>query len=204
MMLQRILLIRHGETDWNAEGRGQGFAPTGLNDKGRAQAEALAAHLAGRPIEALHSSDLPRAMETAAPLSKALKLPILVDERWREIHLGMFQGLTRSEAQQKHPAELAARYADYWNYVPTGGESRRALQDRAYAAWQAVITQNAGPEIAIISHGGTINALLWKLFEADMVKFDRYITNTSVTSMTQQNSAWQLQEIAAIPHLQPD
>lgn len=198
---ERILLIRHGETDWNVEGRGQGFARTDLNANGQAQAQALAAHWSQRSIAAIYSSDLPRAWQTATPLATALNITPQTDERWREIHLGIFQGLTRDEARQQYPAETAARRADYWDYVTPGGESRRGLQARAYAAWQFITTQASGPAVAVVSHGGTIRWLLLKLFGENNARLDVSLTNTCVTTLAAQNGNWVLQSVAETPHL---
>ncbi|MBZ0304293.1 MAG: histidine phosphatase family protein [Anaerolineae bacterium] len=198
---ERILLIRHGETDWNAEGRWQGFARTDLNAVGRAQAQTLANYLRDRPIRAIYTSDLPRTWQTALPLAQALGLEPQADPRWREINLGKLQGFTSQEMKRHFPAEMMARAADLWGYAYPQGESRRQLQERAYAAWQHVITQPIEPEVAIVSHGGTIKTLLWKLFGETDKRLDMHIANTSVTTLEQAGEAWLLREVAAIPHL---
>lgn len=198
---QRILLIRHGETDWNAEGRWQGFAKTDLNTVGRTQALALADYLRSRPIRAIYTSDLPRTWQTAEPLANALGLEPQGDPRWREINLGRFQGYTSQEMRQHFPEEMAARAADLWGYAYPQGESRRDLQERAYAAWLHVIAQPAEPEVAIFSHGGTIKTLLWKLFGEADERLDVHIPNTSVTTLEQGDGSWRLREVAARPHL---
>ena len=197
----RVLLIRHGETDWNAEGRGQGFAPTELNAVGHAQAAALADYLADQPIASIYSSDLPRAWQTALPLARALGLHPVSDERWREIHLGIFEGLTRDEAAKKYPVEVKARRADFWNYAPSGGESRRTLQKRAFAAWEAMLTASAGSEVAVVSHGGTLKALLWKLLGESDDRLRAPLTNTAITTLEHSDGTWRLLDFAVTPHL---
>lgn len=199
---QTVLLIRHGETDWNAEGRWQGFARTDLNAVGRTQAEALAAYLRDRPIRAVISSDLPRTLQTAQPLASALGLEPQTDTRWREINLGVFQGLTFAEMQKHYPQELAARNADLWGYTYPRGESRRDLQNRAFDAWQSVLSETEGPEVAVISHGGTIKTLLWKLFGEGDARVDVHIPNTSITTIDIDTNHWHLREMAATPHLE--
>jgi broad specificity phosphatase PhoE len=199
---ERILLIRHGETDWNAEGRWQGFASTELNSVGRAQAAALAAFLAQRPISAIYSSDLPRTWQTALPLARALGLQPQADPRWREINLGRFQGLTRAEMLEQYPDEMTARSADMWGYTYPEGESRRDLQNRAYAAWQSVLKNTLdGHEVAIVSHGGTIKTLLWKLFGEDDARLEAPIPNTSITTLEAVDGAYLLRAVGEIPHL---
>jgi len=198
---ERILLIRHGETDWNATGRLQGFAPTDLNATGRAQAEALAEYLADWPIDSLHSSDLPRSLQTALPLARTLRLEPQLDPRWREINVGIFQGLTFAEIEARYPQEFSLRKADIWGYVNREGESRRDMQRRAYAAWLDVSTRTNGRQAAVVSHGGTIKALLRKLVGGDDARLAVSIPNTSITVLERAGDTWALRAIAITPHL---
>src|SRR6186997_3178407 len=101
--MKRILLVRHGQTDWNAAGRWQGHEDIPLNATGLEQARALANHLRARPISAVYSSDLKRAQMTGAAIAEALGLALKTDPRWRELHLGVFQGLTTPEINAKYP-----------------------------------------------------------------------------------------------------
>lgn len=196
-----VYLIRHGESDWNVARRWQGFAPTGLNDAGRRQAQALADFLRGQPIHAVYSSDLPRALETARILGAALGVTPQVDTRWREINVGVFQGLTTAEAEQHYPAELAAWRADRPDYRVPNGESRRELQDRAAAAWQDVTAGAGGGAAAVVSHGGTIRLLLHRLFGPEV--FDgRPLPNTSITTLARAaDGGWALAGAGETPHL---
>src|SRR3954469_644487 len=95
--MKRILLIRHGQTDWNVEGGWQAHLDEPLNATGIKQAQALAEYLRGRAISAIYSSDLLRARVTAEWIAQAIGLPVKEDQRWRELNLGVFQGLTTSE-----------------------------------------------------------------------------------------------------------
>jgi broad specificity phosphatase PhoE len=198
---ERILLIRHGETDWNAEERWQGFAPTELNALGHEQAKALADYLVQRPIAAIYSSDLPRTWQTALPLARALGLEPQPDPRWREINLGVFQGLTHAEMEQQYPDEVIARKADLWGYAYPQGESRRDLGNRARAAWEYVVTNTNGQEAAIISHGGTIRTLLWILFGEEDEKLHMPIPNTSITTIDVKAGRYMLHAVGETPHL---
>src|SRR5262245_3515870 len=107
MAVERVLLIRHGQTDWNAAGRWQGFEEIPLNDEGWAQARALAAYLSNQngKINAIYSSDLIRAFQTASAIGEAFKLNPQPDPRWREMNLGIFQKLTRDEITARYPME---------------------------------------------------------------------------------------------------
>lgn len=199
MNMKRILLIRHGQTDWNAEGRWQGHVDVPLNATGIAQARALAEHLRGRPISAVYSSDLKRAHATAAAIAERFKLPVQDDPRWRELLLGAFQGLTTSEITAKYPQEMQKMRDDYMGYVVPQGESRRAMQTRAYAAYSEIAASEAAPEIAIVSHGGPIRVLLLKLFGDEILH--RSVQNTSVSIIETDGQTHRLLETAGTPHL---
>jgi broad specificity phosphatase PhoE len=201
MTIERVLLIRHGETEWNSSGRWQGFEQPILNEVGRAQARALAEHLRKRPIAAIYTSDLLRALHTAQPLADALGLTPIPNPDWREQHLGVFQGLTREQIQAQYPDEWAAMRAHHLDFVIPNGESRRNLQDRAFRAWSSILANAPGPEVAVVSHGGTIKFLLLKLFDDAPEVMDAHFLNTSITTVERNGSRWHLAEISATPHL---
>ena len=197
--MKRILLIRHGQTDWNIEGRWQGHLDVPLNAEGLEQAAALAKYLRGRPITAIYSSDLKRARTTAEAIADALALTVHDDPRWRELNLGIFQGMTTSEINGKYPEEARKMREDYLDYrIPTG-ETRRAMQNRAYEAYCEVVTQEEGPEIAIVSHGGTIRVLIMKLFDDAFAHTS--VHNTSISIIETDGESHRLLEAAVTPHL---
>lgn len=203
MKVERVYIIRHGQTEWNATRRWQGFEDVPLNAQGFQQAEHLANYLCTTcavPISQIFSSDLQRAVQTAAPLAKRLNIEIQTDPRFREVNIGIFQGLTADEIDLRYPAERAALEADKFNYILPGGESRRQLQARAYAAWQDLIVRANGSHVALISHGGTIKQLLLRLF-SDEALADTHFGNTSITTIERRNHEWQLLGLAEIPHL---
>lgn len=195
------MLVRHGQTDWNVDGRWQGILPVGLNTVGRAQARALAEHLQGQPISALYSSDLPRAHQTAMAIGDVFGLQPKLDERWREFSLGIFEGLTREEIQTNYPDEWHQFRENYWDYVVPGGESRRLFQSRLYAAWRDLIAAENGSETVVVTHGGSIKLLLLRLFEGRPELNDLHIENTSITTLEKRDNGWQLRSLAAVPHL---
>jgi broad specificity phosphatase PhoE len=202
MAVERVLLVRHGQTDWNTAKRWQGFEPIGLNAEGLEQARKLAKFLCDRPIGDVYTSDLPRAAQTAQLLAQGLNLEPVADERWRELNLGIFQGLTSAEVETKYALEWGASRNDYFNYVIPRGESRRQLQTRAYHAWQDVLTSAAGPETAVVTHGGTIKMLLFKLFESEAPALSKVdFTNTSITTLERYHDHWRIIGLAAAPHL---
>jgi broad specificity phosphatase PhoE len=143
-----LLLARHGETDWNREGRWQGWADPPLNETGRAQARELAEQLRHTPFDAVYSSDLRRAHETACIVAAPHGVPVVADARLREIDIGSWSGLTRGD--------IDARYPDG---VRPDGETREQHEARVLAAVEDVARANPGRRILVVTHGGTLRAL---------------------------------------------
>lgn len=200
MPLERVHLIRHAQTAWNAEGRWQGFELVPLDETGVAQARALAAAWS-RPLSAILCSDLPRAWQTAAILGEATGITPRPEHRLREFNLGIFQGLTPDEMLARFPAEVAAFKADYMGYLIPKGESRTMLQARVFELWQEIVAQEPGPEIALVSHGGTLRMLLVRLLgDGEPLKSTRLV-NTSVTTLARDGGGWHLERLAETSHL---
>jgi broad specificity phosphatase PhoE len=162
----QVLLIRHGQSEGNAEKRFGGHTATPLSPLGLRQAEATAAAIAGESINAIYSSDLLRATETAQPLSLITKLDVHQTGAFRERSVGVMEGLTFQEAAENHPEQYAALLRRDFDHVLTGGESYRQLLDRAWMKLDAVLTQHAGGRIVIFSHTGTICILALHLMGA--------------------------------------
>jgi 2,3-bisphosphoglycerate-dependent phosphoglycerate mutase len=161
-----VLLIRHGQSEGNAERRFGGHTATPLSLRGRKQAAALAEALKRDSITAIHSSDLARAVETARPLATLIRLPIHTTEAFRERSVGVMEGLTFEDAAQQHPDEYAALLRRDFEHVLAGGESYRQLLDRARNKLDEVIAANLGGRIAVFSHTGTICILALHLMGA--------------------------------------
>ena len=161
-----VLLIRHGQSEGNAEGRFGGHTATPLSSRGRKQAAATAKTLSSERLTAIFSSDLPRAIETALPLAKLTGLQIQSTDAFRERSVGVMEGLTFEEAAEKHPEQYAALLHRDFEHVLSGGESYRQLLDRAWTKLDQAIAQNRGGRIAVISHTGTICILALHLMGA--------------------------------------
>ena len=161
-----VLLIRHGQSEGNAERRFGGHTATPLSPRGRRQAHATAHALKDEELTAIYSSDLARAVETAEPLAKLTKLPINSTTAFRERSVGVMEGLTFEDAAQQHPEQYAALLRRDFEHVLTGGESYRQLLDRAWQKLDAIIAQNQGGKIAVFSHTGTICILALHLMGA--------------------------------------
>lgn len=159
----RILAIRHGETDWNADGRLQGQIDISLNASGIQQAKLLAQSFAGSDIDAVYSSDLQRASQTAEILAHGLSRNVLLCKNFRERHFGYFQGLTFKQIEERAPHDaLRWRQRDP-DFVPGGedgdGESLAAFSARVLKAVDEVAANHLGQKIAIVTHGGVLDAI---------------------------------------------
>jgi len=164
----RLWLVRHGQTDWNAEGRYQGHADMPLNEQGLMQAHQLAQKLAGKPLgkpseerfEALYTSDLQRALQTAGVLGACLGLTPHRDARLREIHQGDWQGLLIADVANRFAAEVERRRADPLSARPPGGESVGELAARMASAAGDIARRHPGRKVLVVTHGLSIAALL--------------------------------------------
>jgi len=153
-----IFLARHGETDWNRDQRFQGHADPPLNDHGREQARALAAQLAAEPerIEAIYASTLRRARETAKIVGASLELPVETHDGLREIDLGSWSGLTRTEVAEVFP-EGFRRWLDYgpgWE----DGETYEQMGTRVVATLLELASRHPNGRILVVTHGGPVRA----------------------------------------------
>jgi broad specificity phosphatase PhoE len=152
----RVLLIRHGESVWNATGRWQGWGDPPLSQRGEAQAASLAARLVGAGITRIVSSDLERAHATAAIVGRVLGLEHERDPRLRERDLGAWSGLTAVEIAARFPEDLARFRAREADLRPGGGESRIAFFARVSPALRALAETTSVGSLAIVTHLGVI------------------------------------------------
>jgi probable phosphoglycerate mutase len=156
----RFLLIRHGESTWNAAGRWQGHGDPPLSARGREQARRLAMQLAGEGIDAIVASDLRRAAETAALLGAAVGVEPRSDPRLRELDVGDWTGLSRAEIAARSPAALAAFESDDPEARADAGECRREIAERVRAAVRDIAAAHAGRAVALVVHLGVVRSLL--------------------------------------------
>lgn len=159
----KLLLIRHGETDWNIAKRIQGGTDIGLNQDGLAQAAALAKTLSPRSgsICALYSSPLKRAGQTAKVIGEYLGLPCRRVDTLREINFGLWEGLTWEEVKTRFPEEFKVWYQDRRRARPPEGESYQELLERFVPALQGLTENAAGTgDIIVVTHSGCIMSFL--------------------------------------------
>ena len=197
-----LIAIRHGETEWNREGRYQGHLNSALNQDGLAQAQALGERLAKARFDLLFSSDLGRALQTASAIAQRSGHEVVVDPRLRERSMGIFQGLTAAEAQARFPAEYLRFRSHDPDYIIPGGESMRQLLERSVACFTELAGRHAGSTIATVTHGGVL-AMLYRHAKAMPLEAPRDFTlhNTGVNRFRHRQGAWQLQSWGDIAHL---
>ncbi|MBN8233261.1 histidine phosphatase family protein [Corallococcus macrosporus] len=159
-MTTEFILLRHGETEWNALGRLQGHLNSSLSREGLRQADALAARLTTLPFQALYSSDLDRAVQTASRIAARTGHDVQPDARLRERGLGILEGLTRAEAGERHPAVFSAYAEGHADYVVPEGESASQRLRLALHCLQELGTRHPEARVVVVTHGGVLSALL--------------------------------------------
>lgn len=205
MAVAELILVRHGETDWNREGRFQGHTDIPLSEAGFIQADELAARLAGEALDVLYSSDLLRARQTAERVARRTGHGIMVDPRLRERHLGVLQSFTREENARVN-AEVFGRYRrGEADYVIPGGESARQFFDRVIGALTAIAAGLAGRRAVIVSHGGVLDAL-YRVAAGEGPEGPRKTTllNASINTFRYRDGRWTLHLWGDITHLGRD
>lgn len=142
-----VILVRHGETEWNRERRWQGWADPPLNALGRRQAAELAERLRETPFDAVYSSDLRRAHETALIVAEPHEVPVAADRGLREIDVGSWSGLTKPEIEERFGGERV------------DGETNEQHRERVLAAAARIVSVHPGERILLVTHGGTMRVL---------------------------------------------
>lgn len=164
----RLILIRHGETDWNVEGRYQGQADPPLNARGEVQAQALAERLTAdgvRPV-GIYASPLRRAWRTAEVLAQRLGVPLWAEPRLQEIHLGAWQGVLAKDIARRWPDLFQRWQTEPWAVRPPGGETMAEVQARVHAAVDDILSRHPGQTVALVAH--RLPLLLIKLRYQDL------------------------------------
>jgi len=198
----QLIAIRHGETEWNSQGRFQGHLNSVLNRAGQAQAEALGEYLVRERFDLLLSSDLGRALETASAIAMRTGHEIVVEPRLRERRMGIFQGLTPDEAQARYPEAYARFRSHDPDYVIPEGESTRQLFERSVACFTELAERHAGLTLATVTHGGVL-AMLYRHARAMPLEAPRDfpLHNTGINRFRHRLGAWQLQSWGEVGHL---
>ncbi len=187
--MTHLVLVRHGQTNWNREGRYQGQADPPLNEAGRQQARALAAQLAGRSFEAIYSSDLQRARETAGILAQTFRLSISLDPRLREVSLGEWEGQLGHDIAAAYPEAWEERRRDPVYARPPGGETVAEVAARVWAATDDIARSHPHSSVLIVSHGLALATLLVKAWNRSIEQvFDLVLENAQVEEIEWQSA----------------
>jgi probable phosphoglycerate mutase len=159
--MTELIVVRHGETDWNRQLRFQGQIDVPLNAAGHEQARRMAAALAGEPVDAIVCSDLLRTRQTAAPLESALGLRASAHGAWREQSFGVLEGLDVPSIQSQHPQLWAHWLRHDADYALPEGECTSRFCGRVRAALHELAQQHAGRRVVVVTHGGVLD-MLWR------------------------------------------
>lgn len=178
----KLYLVRHGETDWNAEGRIQGHSDIELNVRGLEQARRLAARMPGEgTFQAIYASPLRRAFRTAEAVGEILQLPVISDVRLLERSLGQLEGLTMSDIREKFPDVHHAWHEGGTRPHIPGEETREQFVGRTREFIRDIRAKHGDGRVLAITHGGTINMLLMAGLNLDIERpLPFHIDNASI------------------------
>jgi len=154
----QLVVVRHGETEWNREGRYMNHLDSPLSELGQRQATALAKRLSGMKFDAIYSSDLGRALATAKIITDLCGGEVGIEQDLREHALGLFQGLTHTEILERYPEERARTHSDP-DYTIPGGESARKFHERVTRGFESIVKRHPGQSVLVVCHGGTLETL---------------------------------------------
>jgi probable phosphoglycerate mutase len=202
MSATTLVLVRHGETAWNAEGRVQGQTDVPLNQVGRAQAQALVPVLAAERFGAIYSSDLLRVRDTAQPTARALGLEPRLDAGLRERHYGMFETLTYVECRERFPVEFERFREKELDFDFGSGESLQTFYERALATMAAIVARHAGEAVLVFTHGGVLEMLYREATGRGLRSVrDFEIPNAAINRFEYGAGRWRLRAWAECAHL---
>ena len=198
----RFCLIRHGETDWNAQLRIQGHRDMPLNANGLAQAEAVGQALSGQHFDTIVSSDLLRARQTAQPLLAARGLLLQLEPGLRERNFGCCEGMTISEIEAESPQIAAAMAARHPDYVLPEGESLQQLFDRVIRSVAALAQRCAGQCVAVVAHGGVLEMIYRRVHGIALQPPRSFaLPNASINWLAISGEQWVFESWAETAHL---
>jgi len=197
-----LIVIRHGQTIWNTERRMQGHTNTALSDLGRAQARALAERMRTETFNHLYSSDLSRAHDTAIAIASVTGHSIRLDPRLRERGFGIFEGLNRTDMQERHPDEYARFSERDPDYAVPGGESPRAFFERSLSCFEELVERHRGERIVVVAHGLLLDTLYRAAHGLGLGKRHQLdLTNASLNIFRHADGRWEIIAWADSEHL---
>lgn len=178
----KLYLIRHGQTDWNREGKIQGRTDIPLNQTGLEQADCLAEALKGRPVTAVYSSPLSRAWQTAEAVARSQLLPVTPCAGLREVDFGLWEGLTWKEIDKSYHEDFVSWDQSPAEHAPTGGESGNECRARARTALDRILAETEG-DAAIVAHGAILVFAAEYLLRSRKKRNEIIVKNASITTV---------------------
>ncbi|OUU40240.1 MAG: hypothetical protein CBC16_06535 [Verrucomicrobia bacterium TMED56] len=198
----QVILIRHGETEWNLSGRWQGHADSPLSLRGVEQAKVLGKRMKAESIDCYYSSDLERARHTSRLVGDPSGWDAAFMESLRERDLGVLEGLTTDEMLKKHPEEYHSFRNEGPDYQVPGGESFRQFYDRCSGALEDLCTRNLGKKIGVVTHGGFLGAIFRYVLNIPLEAERNFVLlNCSVNRLEKKESGWNLISWGDVAHL---
>ena len=198
----KVILIRHGETEWNLSGRWQGHADSPLSPRGVSQAVALGERMSTDSLDHFYTSDLERAQHTSRLVGEPSGWVAKPMESLRERDLGVLEGLTTDEMPQKHPSEYQSFRNDGPDYQVPGGESFRQFCDRCSQALEEVSARHPGERIGLVTHGGFLGAIFRYVLKIPLDAERNYVLlNCSINRLEKTDKGWNLVSWGDIAHL---
>lgn len=180
----RFYLIRHGETLWNRQGRYQGATDIELSEEGKEQAELLAKRFQYLPLDAIYVSPLKRAMATAEPVGRITGITPIVDEHFKEINFGEWEGHSIPELTEKYGESYTKFFENPFKHPFPGEGSFDKVTERSVAGFEALLQKHKGQHVAIVSHGGLLRVMLVGIMGMDIEFYRKtWMTNTSITTV---------------------
>ena len=202
MSVTTLVLVRHGETSWNAEGRIQGHTDIALNGLGVAQAEAVGKRLVRERFDAVYSSDLIRAFHTARPALSDPDRTIVKDQRLRERHLGVLQGLTGEAAMAGQPEAWKAFKSRDPDLELAGGESLGEFSRRVVGFVEDVLDRHASSRVLVVTHGGVLDVAYRHAAGMPLSASRNFpIYNASVNVISHDGRHWRIESWGDVSHL---
>jgi len=197
-----IILIRHGETEWNSQQRMQGHSNSDLSSVGQAQIQALGQWMKNVPFDHIYSSDSLRAKQTAEAITQFSGHKLKIDLRLREKNLGVFEGLTSEEARERHPEVFRLFKTAGSKYVIDEGESTQQLQDRALEIVDEIRIKHLEERVLLVTHGGFIRVVMKHSLGLSLETPTRFlIRNTGVFRLVWEDK-WIVSQMGGVSHLE--
>ena len=197
-----IILIRHGETEWNSQQRMQGHSNSDLSSVGQAQIQALGQWMKNVPFDLIYSSDSLRAKQTAEAITQFSGHELKIDLRLREKNLGVFEGLTSEEARERHPEVFRLFKTAGSKYVIDEGESTQELQDRALEIVNEIRIKHPEERVLLVTHGGFIRVVMKRSLGLSLETPTRFlIRNTGLFRLVWEDK-WLVSQMGGVSHLE--